>query len=139
MNGSSWIGSRDDSMSSNNDMAKIRPTDRWHDVLTTADAVIFPLAAAIVLLVAVRPPVARAYIEPEPAPAARQATDWVGLAACITALAALLNAATSSLRTWRRLERERRAGETGPIDAPSSGCRRLADGKNKGGDARRGG
>lgn len=104
--------------------ARIRPTDRWHDVLTTADAAVFPIAAAIVLMVAIRPPAAHAYVEPEPAPAARQATDWVGLAACITALAALLNAATSSLRTWRRLERERRAGETGPIDAPSSGCER---------------
>ena len=55
---------------------------------------------------------------------------------CLTALAALLNAATSSLRTWHRLDRERRAGETGPIDAPSSGCRRLANGDNEGSDAR---
>ena len=123
-------------MPSSGDAVKIRRTDRWHDVLTTADAAVFPLAAAIVLLIAIRPPAAHAYVEPEPAPAARQATDWVGVAACLTALAALLNAATSSLRTWHRLDRERRAGETGPIDAPSSGCRRLANGDNEGSDAR---
>ena len=127
MNGSFWIGSRVASRPSSGDAAKISPTDRWHDVLTTADAAIFPLAAAIVLMVAIRPPAAHAYVEPEPAPAARQATDWVGLAACITALAALLNAATSSLRTWHRLERERRGGTVGPIDMPSSDCARRID------------
>lgn len=131
MNGSFWIGSRVASRPSSGDATRIRPTDRWHDVLTTADAAVFPLAAAIVLLIAIRPPAAHAYVEPEPAPAARQATDWVGVAACITALAALLNAATSSLRTWHRLDRERRAGETGPIDAPSSGCRRQIDARDE--------
>ena len=53
MNGSFWIGSRDASRPSSGDAAKISPTDRWHDVLTTADAAIFPLAAAIVLLIAI--------------------------------------------------------------------------------------
>ena len=53
MSGSSLIGSRDASRPSSGDAAKISPTDRWHDVLTTADAAIFPLAAAIVLLIAI--------------------------------------------------------------------------------------